>query len=86
VKFIETKLAGCFVLEQELRGDDRGNFARVFCVDEMSAHGLCTDVAQGTISAHLMLRINSYDARLVASSMWRWICERARLPICNGSV
>ena len=46
MKITETELSGCFVLEQELRGDDRGNFARVFCVDEMSAHGMCTDVAQ----------------------------------------
>ena len=46
MKFTESKLAGCFVLEQELRGDGRGNFARVFCAEEMSAHGLCTDVVQ----------------------------------------
>lgn len=46
MKFSETKLEGCFLVEQELRGDDRGNFARIFCVDEMSAHGLCVDVVQ----------------------------------------
>lgn len=44
--FTETKLPGCFVIEQERRGDDRGNFARVFCVEEMAAHGLCTAIKQ----------------------------------------
>lgn len=46
MKFTETKLAGCFVLDQEPRGDDRGSFARVFCVQELLAHGLCADVVQ----------------------------------------
>ncbi len=46
MKFTETKLAGCFVIDQEPRGDDRGSFARVFCVQEMRAHGLCVDILQ----------------------------------------
>ncbi len=46
MKFKETKLAGCFVLDQEPRGDDRGSFARVFCARELSEHGLCVDVVQ----------------------------------------
>ena len=46
MKFTETRLPGCFEIEQERRGDERGHFARVFCVDEFRAHGLCADVLQ----------------------------------------
>jgi len=53
VIFTETKLSGCFVLEQQTRGDDRGNFARVFCAEELAAHGLCTDVVQANTAFSL---------------------------------
>ncbi len=46
MRFTETPLSGCCVLEQERRGDDRGHFARVFCTAELEAHGLCAVVAQ----------------------------------------
>jgi len=46
MKFTETPLSGCFVVEQERRGDDRGHFARVFCTAEFAAHGLCAHIEQ----------------------------------------
>lgn len=48
--FRETKLAGAFVIEPEKREDERGFFARTFCREEFSAHGLNPDIAQCNVS------------------------------------
>ena len=48
--FRETKLPGAFVIELEKREDDRGFFARTFCREEFSAHGLNPAVAQCNVS------------------------------------
>lgn len=48
--FIETKLKGAFVLEPELREDNRGFFARTFCQKEFQAHGLNPLVVQCNIA------------------------------------
>lgn len=48
--FRETKLPGAFVIELEKREDDRGFFARTFCREEFSAHGLNPDIAQCNVS------------------------------------
>lgn len=50
MRFIPASLAGAFVVEPELLGDDRGFFARSFCQDEFRAHGLAPTVAQCNIS------------------------------------
>lgn len=50
MKFIETPLAGAFVLAPERRADERGFFARVFCHDEFAAHNLENNIAQCNIS------------------------------------
>lgn len=44
--FHETDLPGAFVIDLELREDDRGFFARTFCRVEMEEHGLSGDVVQ----------------------------------------
>jgi dTDP-4-dehydrorhamnose 3,5-epimerase len=44
--FTPTPLAGAFVLDPELLEDERGFFARTFCVEEFAAHGLDTRVVQ----------------------------------------
>src|SRR5580698_2446499 len=65
MKFIETPLAGAFVLEPERRTDERGFFARVFCCDEFSAHCLDYNPAQCNISfnpAKATLRGMHYQA------------------------
>ncbi|NJR57564.1 MAG: dTDP-4-dehydrorhamnose 3,5-epimerase [Cyanobacteria bacterium CRU_2_1] len=48
--FTETKLKGAFIIDLELKGDDRGAFARTFCAKEFAAHGLKNSVAQCNLS------------------------------------
>jgi dTDP-4-dehydrorhamnose 3,5-epimerase len=50
LKFIETPLAGLYVVEIEPHNDDRGFFARGFCVREFQAHHLEQAVVQCNIS------------------------------------
>ena len=52
MRFIETKLQGAYILEIEPIVDERGFFARTFCVHEFEAHGLNTQVAQCNISSN----------------------------------
>jgi dTDP-4-dehydrorhamnose 3,5-epimerase len=46
MKFTETPLAGAYLIDLEKRGDDRGFFARAFCVHEFGARGLVTQFVQ----------------------------------------
>lgn len=48
--FTETGLPGAYVIELEKREDERGFFARSFCIDEFTDHGLESRVAQCNIS------------------------------------
>ena len=48
--FFGTRLPGVFIIEPERKEDDRGFFARVFCVDEFGAQGLETNLVQCSIS------------------------------------
>jgi dTDP-4-dehydrorhamnose 3,5-epimerase len=50
VQFIETKLAGAFIIEPELHEDSRGFFARTFCEREFAQRGLATRLVQCSIS------------------------------------
>jgi dTDP-4-dehydrorhamnose 3,5-epimerase len=50
VIFEPTPIGGAFVIETEPVVDDRGFFARTFCRDEFSRHGLDPCVAQCAIS------------------------------------
>ena len=50
MRFIETPLAGAFIIEPEFRTDDRGFFARVWCEEEFASQGLETKVVQCSIS------------------------------------
>jgi dTDP-4-dehydrorhamnose 3,5-epimerase len=50
VRFVEQRLSGVFVIELERRTDERGWFARSFCVDELARAGLHTDFPQGNLS------------------------------------
>jgi dTDP-4-dehydrorhamnose 3,5-epimerase len=47
--FTETKLPGAFIIDLQLREDDRGFFARAFCQHEFEAHGLKPVIAQANI-------------------------------------
>lgn len=48
--FAETALKGAFVIDLELREDDRGFFARAFCQKEFADHGLKPVIAQANIA------------------------------------
>jgi dTDP-4-dehydrorhamnose 3,5-epimerase len=48
--FTETKLAGAFIIDLELREDNRGFFARAFCQNEFAEHGLRPVIAQANIA------------------------------------
>jgi dTDP-4-dehydrorhamnose 3,5-epimerase len=50
VIFKETQLRGAFLIEPEQLADQRGFFARSFCVREFEAHGIDSRVAQCNIS------------------------------------
>jgi dTDP-4-dehydrorhamnose 3,5-epimerase len=48
--FTETKLKGAYLIEPERLEDERGFFARTFCVQEFEAHGLNPSVVQCSVS------------------------------------
>src|SRR5688572_1006745 len=50
MRFIETALSGAYIVELEERADDRGFFARTFCVREFAELGLTTRVSQCNLS------------------------------------
>ncbi|MBD3882961.1 dTDP-4-dehydrorhamnose 3,5-epimerase [Phormidium tenue FACHB-886] len=50
MQFTETKLKGAYIIDMEVRADDRGGFARAFCAKEFEEHGLKPIVAQANLS------------------------------------
>ena len=50
MRFTETKIKGCFMIEPEPFVDERGMFRRHFCQKEFSAQGITTDVKQCNVS------------------------------------
>ena len=48
--FTETELPGAFVIDLERREDDRGYFARAFCQNEFTEHGLKPVIAQANVA------------------------------------
>jgi len=50
MKFIETKLPGCFLIEMAPVGDARGYFVRTFCAHEFTKAGLNPIIAQASYS------------------------------------
>ena len=51
--FTETKLKGAFILDLERREDSRGFFARAFCQNEFTTHGLKPFIAQVNVASSL---------------------------------
>jgi dTDP-4-dehydrorhamnose 3,5-epimerase len=51
--FIETKLAGAFIIDLERREDSRGYFARAFCQKEFEAHGLQSVIVQANVAHNI---------------------------------
>jgi len=46
MKFSETPIPGVYLIDLEKRGDERGFFARVFCINEFQELGLTTQFVQ----------------------------------------
>jgi dTDP-4-dehydrorhamnose 3,5-epimerase len=49
VIFTETAVASAFIIDVDKREDDRGFFARAWCIDEFAARGLHPRFVQGNI-------------------------------------
>jgi dTDP-4-dehydrorhamnose 3,5-epimerase len=52
MRFVAQKIAGVFVVEAEPHRDDRGAFARIFCIDEFVAAGIKFDSVQVNLSTN----------------------------------
>jgi dTDP-4-dehydrorhamnose 3,5-epimerase len=50
MRFSETPLEGAFAIDLEKREDERGFFARTFCMRELEEHGLQSFTAQCNVS------------------------------------
>jgi dTDP-4-dehydrorhamnose 3,5-epimerase len=50
VIFSETRISGVYTIDLRRREDDRGFFARTYCDQEFTAHGLKRTVAQASVS------------------------------------
>jgi dTDP-4-dehydrorhamnose 3,5-epimerase len=50
VIFSETKLDGAFIIDLDLKEDNRGFFARAFCQQEFEEHGLEPVIAQANLA------------------------------------
>lgn len=48
--FSETAIADVFIIDVDKRHDERGFFARAFCIQEFSERGLIADIAQMNLS------------------------------------
>lgn len=53
MKFIELPLKGAYLIELDLKVDERGFFARTFCSKEFTAHGLKSTFVQCSTSFNL---------------------------------
>ena len=50
MRFLETRVAGAYLIEPEPIADERGFFARTWCAEEFAAHGLNPGLSQANIS------------------------------------
>jgi dTDP-4-dehydrorhamnose 3,5-epimerase len=50
MNFTETKLEGAFIIDLDLKEDNRGFFARAFCQHEFEEHGLKPVIAQANLA------------------------------------
>lgn len=53
MKFMSTPLKDAYILDLNKIEDDRGFFARIFCVEKMGALGMQTDIVQINLSHNL---------------------------------
>lgn len=75
--FKETSLKGAFIIEPELKEDERGFFARTWCQREFMDHGLNTSLVQCNIS------FNRIKGTLRGMHFQRPPYEEAKLVRCT---
>lgn len=51
MRFTETNVKGAWLLDLELHQDARGSFARTYCCNEFSKHGLAFAVVQANVAS-----------------------------------
>lgn len=56
MRFEQTSIAGVVLLHWEFTRDERGSFARTFCLDEMKAAGLPFRIEQANVSRNTQAR------------------------------
>ncbi|MEX0700802.1 MAG: dTDP-4-dehydrorhamnose 3,5-epimerase [Planctomycetales bacterium] len=52
MRFVETGLAGAYLIEPDPQADERGFFARTFCAEEFENRGLVHRFAQGGVACN----------------------------------
>src|SRR5262245_24418319 len=77
MKFVETKLAGAYIIELEPHADDRGFFGRSYCEEEFRAHGLVTPMVQSNVSS------NIHAATLRGMHFQKYPHEEVKLVRCT---
>jgi dTDP-4-dehydrorhamnose 3,5-epimerase len=81
MRFVPAGLDGAYVIELEPYEDERGSFARIWCRDELTAHGLTAELAQCSISR------NARAGTLRGLHFQRAPHEEAKLVRCTrGSI
>jgi dTDP-4-dehydrorhamnose 3,5-epimerase len=50
MRFVPTRLAGVYIVEQERQADERGFFARTWCAQEFADHNLESELSQCSVS------------------------------------
>jgi dTDP-4-dehydrorhamnose 3,5-epimerase len=75
--FTETQLKGAYIIEPEKLSDERGFFARSFCVKEFENHGLNPRLAQCNIS------FNVTKGTLRGMHYQKYPCAEVKLVRCT---
>ncbi len=75
--FRETGLEGAYLIEPERIADDRGFFARTWCIDEFDAHGITADFVQCSAS------FNETKSTLRGIHFQADPCSEAKLVRCT---
>lgn len=81
MRFVPQKIAGVFAVETEPHRDDRGAFARVFCVEEFAGAGIAFSSVQLNLSTnamcHTLRGLHYQDAPFAEAKFVRAVRGRA---------
>jgi dTDP-4-dehydrorhamnose 3,5-epimerase len=80
VQFHPTKIHGAWIVQLEPARDDRGFFARTYCLDEFAAHALETSFPQHSIS------VSAHKGTLRGMHYQRAPHEEVKLVRCSRGI